>query len=279
MKQLVFISLFACAILLFLESGCKKKFNLPELSTTQVTGITRTTADCGGVITSDGGAEIFDRGVCWSIIPDPTIADKVTSSGSGTGTFTAVATGLSFNTTYYIRAYATNSAGTAYGNTVVFTTTDSDFAIGELYGGGIIFYIDNTGEHGLVTAEKNQDKVFWSNESMVTGATATAVGTGQANTTTIVNVLAPFGIHSAAKVCDDLDLNGFTDWFLPSKDELNLMFANLVPLELGNFGWDSFWSSSETSLSNAWEQNFRLGEQHDWNKNINTYHVRAVRAF
>ena len=92
------------------------------LSTTTVTAITIATATSGGNITSDGGALVTDRGVCWGTVPNPTIADNRTTNGSGSGTFVSNLTGLLPATTYYIRAYAINSIGTNYGNQETFTT-------------------------------------------------------------------------------------------------------------------------------------------------------------
>ncbi|MEI7727887.1 MAG: FISUMP domain-containing protein, partial [Bacteroidota bacterium] len=86
------------------------------------TNNTQTTATGGGEVTSDGGAIVTARGVCWSISPNPTTADSHTSDGSGTGTFVSNLTGLTPNTPYYVRAFATNSGGTAYGNEVQFST-------------------------------------------------------------------------------------------------------------------------------------------------------------
>jgi len=106
-------------------SSCKKeeKAQLSILLTSALTDIVTTTATCGGNITSDGGSTIFSRGVCWSTNSNPTIVDNKTSNGTGTGIFTSAITGLTPGATYYFRAYATNSIGTAYGNEVTITTT------------------------------------------------------------------------------------------------------------------------------------------------------------
>ncbi len=95
---------------------------MPTLTTSDVSEITLTTATSGGNITESGGGEITARGVCWGTSENPTIADSKTEDGDGTGTFTSDLTSLSPGTTYYVRAYATNSAGTAYGNEISFTT-------------------------------------------------------------------------------------------------------------------------------------------------------------
>jgi uncharacterized protein (TIGR02145 family) len=96
---------------------------VPTLTTTMVTGITLTTAATGGNITDDGGGAITARGVCWATTANPAVgALNTTTNGTGTGVFTSAITGLTDGTNYYVRAYATNSAGTAYGNQQLFTT-------------------------------------------------------------------------------------------------------------------------------------------------------------
>jgi hypothetical protein len=97
--------------------------SLATLTSVAVTVITSTTSVSGGVITADNGSEITARGVCWGIVANPTIADSLTTDGTGTGTFTSNITGLTASTVYYVRAYATNSTGTAYGDELTFTTT------------------------------------------------------------------------------------------------------------------------------------------------------------
>ena len=99
---------------------------LPTVITTQVSSVTAASASGGGNVTSDGGAAVTARGVCWSTSPNPTTADNHTTDGTGTGVFTSLITGLTPNTTYYVRAYATNAIGTAYGNQVTFTTSAFD---------------------------------------------------------------------------------------------------------------------------------------------------------
>jgi uncharacterized protein (TIGR02145 family) len=96
---------------------------LPELTTVAVTGVTSSGAVSGGNIIKDGGVEVTVRGICWSATANPTISDTKTSNGSGTGSFTANITGLTPGSSYHVRAYATNSVGTAYGNDVPFTAS------------------------------------------------------------------------------------------------------------------------------------------------------------
>ena len=99
------------------------------LTTTAASAVTTTTASSGGIITADGGASVTSRGVCWSTAVSPTIADSHTSDGPGTGTFTSIITGLSGGTSYHLRAYATNSTGTFYGNDMPFTTSCGTYGL------------------------------------------------------------------------------------------------------------------------------------------------------
>jgi len=94
----------------------------PTVSTAEVTNILSTSATGGGNVTADGGSSVTEKGVCWGTSLNPTIADSRTTDGAGTGSFTSSITGLSPGVTYHVRAYATNSAGTSYGNDRTFTT-------------------------------------------------------------------------------------------------------------------------------------------------------------
>jgi len=139
---------FLLIVLVTVSFSCKKEDNtaIPTLTTTDVTTITQTTATGGGNITVDGGAAITARGVCWNTSSSPTIANGKTSDGSGTGIFTSQLTGLTAHTNYYVRAYATNSVGTAYGDEKTFMTKaaltgtwNKSFTIsGETYNGTLI---------------------------------------------------------------------------------------------------------------------------------------------
>ena len=122
MKKIISVNLlFAFAIPLLLSTSCKKK-EIPVLTTVAVTSITTTTAGSGGNITDDGNADVNARGVCWSTAQKPTITGSHTSDSNGKGSFTSALTGLLPGTTYNVRAYATNSEGTAYGNSLSFVT-------------------------------------------------------------------------------------------------------------------------------------------------------------
>jgi hypothetical protein len=470
------IRILIILILITTNHACKKEDppKLPEVSTIPVTNITATTASGGGNIITDGGAEITEKGVCWSLTANPTTSNSKTSGGTGPGQFVSNIAGLAAGTTYYVRAFATNSVGTDYGSDVSFSTlgqapatiiqpatnlsvtgatlngtvnanhlsttvtfeygttisygstsiatqspvtgnsiinvsvsisglspgtichyrikavnsigtvyssdiqfvtlgqvptvytiassnitstgaklngtvnanylsTDVTFeygtttnygntitaiqspvtgnsstvvnsiisgltigltyhyrvkannvigssfgidmtfttaySIGENVNGGLVFYIDNTGKHGLVCAPTDQGTVSdwgcWG--TTINGADGTIVGTGNQNTTDIITGCTEDGI--AAKICYDLDLNGYTDWFLPSKDELGLMYTNLKTNGFGDFTGHFYWSSSEGPNNDAWAQIFSSGDQARLAKNSLDHLVRAVRIF
>lgn len=112
-------------LLFLLSVSCDKSESsgkVPVLSTLDVTDITQTSAVCGGKITSDGGAAITEKGVCWSENDTPTITDSKTSNGNDTDSFVSNISGLTKGTKYHVRAYATNNAGTGYGNIIEFTS-------------------------------------------------------------------------------------------------------------------------------------------------------------
>jgi len=124
-KFLLFQVITLLSLLIFANS-CKKEGTKqkPVLSTSEINEISETAAKSGGNITSSGGATITARGVCWSLAVTPTITDNKTTDGTGEGTFVSMLTGLSAGKTYNIRAYATNSVGTGYGNTITFSTSE-----------------------------------------------------------------------------------------------------------------------------------------------------------
>lgn len=156
------------------------------------------------------------------------------------------------------------------------SSSASDVAVGQSYAGGIIFYVDGTGQHGLIASESDCcDSAQWYNGDFITTNTFEGnVGKGQPNTTKII-VAQGNGIY-AASICDQLVLNGYSDWFLPSKDELNLLYQqrNLV----GGFANDYYWSSPEYDTLHAWNQYFPYGPQYYANKSSKAS-VRAIRAF
>ena len=146
--------------------------------------------------------------------------------------------------------------------------------IGVNFQGGIIFYLDGTGQHGLISATSDQSAAAeWGCFGALIGTSA-ANGAGQSNTTAIIAGCSTADI--AARLCDDLVLNGYNDWFLPSKDEIYQMY--LQKDLIGGFNTYIYWSSSEYFAGYSWYQNFYNGVQ-AWDYKNYTKTVRAVRAF
>jgi len=177
--------------------------------------------------------------------------------------------------------------------TLVFTSCSNDdelkpLAIGDFHEGGVIFYLDGTGQHGLVCAVSDQSTgAIWGCWGIeIIGADGTVIGTGSQNTIDIEARCTTVG--TAADLCANLTLNSYSDWFLPSKDELNEMFLNRATINAtstanGGTGLAQatfYWSSTEFDNFDAW---FAIGsgsgEQGHVSKAQPVLHVRSVRAF
>jgi hypothetical protein len=148
--------------------------------------------------------------------------------------------------------------------------------IGESYGGGIVFFICDGGQHGLVAADVDQSTgIQWYNGSFsTTNAVRDKLYSGANNTERIINSQGIGGY--AAQICANYQGGDYGDWYLPSKSELNLLYLQKVAL--GGFENDSYWSSSEFGTIDAWGLNFNDGSLNNIPKD-GTLHVRAIRAF
>lgn len=167
------------------------------------------------------------------------------------------------------------------------SSTAPALTIGQNYQGGIIFYIDETGQHGLISATSDQGTIRWYNGSFYyIGQTSAAVGTGLANTTRIISSQGAIANSYAAGLARAYSGDGYTDWYLPSKDELDLMYSNIGPgatgvnHNIGNFItlFGYYWSSSEMDAPNSWYEIFDSRQQAGNGKNSPMY-VRAIRSF
>ena len=216
-----------------------------------------------------------------------------TLSQSGSGSITV--TGLTNATAYTFTVTATNAIGTSVASAASNSVIPASEQVGGFYGGGVVFYIFVEADagyvagetHGLIAAVADQSSgIQWrnGNTNQTTEATGTAVGTGSANTDAIILVQGPVATSYAAGLARAYAAGGYTDWFLPSKDELNLMYSNIGQGSLlgniGNFDDDYYWSSTEHDYSNAWYMHFDA-ELAFMAFNVKYYpaNVRAVRAF
>ena len=187
-----------------------------------------------------------------------------------------------FNTTTNTLQINEGDATTA--NWLSLTASTCGLSIGDTHQGGIIFYLDGSGCHGLVAAPSDQStSASWYNGNYIdTRAYGSGLFEGKYNTSMINNTQG--GASSAAAICADLTLGGYNDWYLPSIEELNKMYENIGQgnvLGLGNVGNFAnyfYWSSTEFDNFLAWEQHFGNGNQYDIGKYY-ALNVSAARAF
>ncbi|MBO2525544.1 MAG: hypothetical protein CW341_07590 [Bacteroidetes bacterium] len=215
------------------------EYTIPTVNTSHVSNLTENTAICGGVVTDDGGADVTARGVCWNTTGNPTINDSHTTDGIGIGEFTSNITGLIVGTPYYVRAYATNSAGTAYGDIKMFVvTTSSSFICGT----SMITDIDNNTYNTVLIGDQ-----CWMKENLRTTkyADGTIILAGTITSTTTPYRYTPGGDGSIVGTYGYLYnwnavMNGASSnnnnssnvqgicpegWHVPSYDEYEQMFS------------------------------------------------------
>ena len=155
----------------------------------------------------------------------------------------------------------------------------SKHKIGSMYKGGYIFKINMFG-HGLCAAPKDLKPQEWGCiGTLINGANGKEIGTGKQNTKDIVAGCVSF-FPIAAKSCDDLVVESYDDWYLPSLEELLLMHRELYAQSIGDFSPNEYWSSSQNFSLGAWKVNCATGEKgNDSNKSNKGLKVRALRSF
>jgi uncharacterized protein YjdB len=263
-----------------------------------VTGVAAGTATITYTITDTCGSATTTRVVTVNALPSAgtiTGADTVamgstitlsnaTTGGIWSSSNAAAATinsggivsGIATGTTI-ISYTVSNTCGTSAATKVI---TVRSLRVGDSYGGGIIAYILQpvdpgyiAGQFGaLIAAPTDQGSVQWGCYGTLLGSTSQTLGSGAANT---VSVSASCGAGTAARLCADLVLGGYSDWYLPSKNELDRLRANRATI--GGFVSGSYWSSSESTVNNALAVNFNTGNAQSIAKN-EAYNVRAIRS-
>lgn len=261
--------------------NCQKEAEIVEnknivISNTKASAITQIRATISAKITSDGGDAITERGVCYDTVPNPTISStKMKYDSTAADSFAVRISKLKPNKQYYARAYAINSKGVGYSEEVNFTTGTID--IGDLFEGGVVFYVDATGRRGLIAARQGENYAsVWGCKGVSVPDTKTEFGSGQTNTKAIMKVCSTAGI--ASRWSDQLEKDSFGDWYLPSKDELAEMFKHRSVVLLNDA---ARWSSSQIDANTAWAVSFDatgtpVPVPMDKDSQIG---VRAIRAF
>jgi len=280
MPSRFFVSILLVSFLLLLITCSQPFLNQPFLKISNPSVATPTFSPAAGMYTTDQLVTLSCTTENSTIYYTLDGSEPTTDSMRYTDAITA---SVSANTT--IKAIASASG---YSPSVVGSAKYSNiYSIGDLGpAGGLVFYDKGSISDGwryLEAAPSDQSTriQWWYNRYWTTGVTATGIGSGKANTATIVSCL-DIG-SNAALLCAELECGGYNDWFLPSKDELALMYGNLKAAGIGSFSspwWGAmYWSSSEISVFDAWVQDFDDGEQFYSDKHNNTMLVRAVRAF
>jgi hypothetical protein len=170
-------------------------------------------------------------------------------------------------------------------NPYVVSTSTCSLSIGDIYAGGVIFYLDDSGCHGLVSKATDEPAYYqWSTAYFETMAFASGIFVGAQNTKKSIAIATANGEKCPAAIQASLPYGGFNDWYLPSKDELDMMYVNLHLQGFGGFGNLYYWSSTEFDFKYAWIQFFNNGYQNSNNKfydhkDYYFNYVRAVRAF
>jgi hypothetical protein len=163
------------------------------------------------------------------------------------------------------------------GSGMVPSAEAQSFKIGQEYQGGFIFYIDSTGQHGLIVApfELGRFPLIYRTEWRVEGAAGIEIGTGYQNTMNILDFCV-FDGETAPYYCVTFDYKGYNDWFLPSIDELGQLFREKE--SIGGYKTGYYWSSTVAGTFYGWALNFATGETRLIRPGASLY-VRAVRAF
>jgi hypothetical protein len=260
--------------------------NMPQVQTNSITEIEFYNAKVNCQLISTGNLTIVEQGVFLSENSQPSESNSTKIlDASGSSNFNISLSNLQENRTYYVRAFAKNFAFTGLGNILSFTTNNF-YNVGELGpAGGRIFYSkpDTIGGWNFLEAapQDYNNQLDWSPSNAVINNTSTSIGSGDVNTNSIINIYGNNSLYSAY-AGSIYSLNGFLDWFLPSRDELIKMYQNLYLNGLGSFVLNTqYWSSSEDEFysQNAWSVKMSVNEEVTTFPKSNNYKSRFIRKF
>jgi hypothetical protein len=287
MKKHRRLSAISWAIIVTLVlTSCEKESGSASVTTGPLVDITPVSAICKAQVLSEGIEPTWYRGIVWGTAPNPSLPAQFYIGGpsfnetldwtfnavKGTGPFEFELRNMKPNTKYWVRAFAMNKAGIAYGNELSFTSPELKVGM-DLFNGKVL-YIDSTGKHGLIVSY-DLGKLVWHNGQYIK-TEATSFTDGYSNTNTIV-YLQKIDKQYAAALCFMLPPVDYAPtWFLPAKDQLKLLYsiASTIP-GLSN---GSYWSSTEHDEKQAWSQDFATGNQSLTDK-ATSLSVRAFRRF
>jgi hypothetical protein len=283
---------------LYIES-CEGKItliectNVPIIKILNVSNISNSEIDINSEIDYKGSDQITSSGICWGLSPEPDVNNSKILNSQSNNVFSLKIINLIPNTTYHVRSFVTTENDVYYSNSFIVKTLDMIYEVGEKFQGGIIGYIYNEGDPGYIQGEKHgfivtendlSQGIIWYNGSYCckTFANESLIGSAARNTNKIINVQGQG--NYAAMLCDNLLLNGYSDWYLPTVDEVK--YLNVYNFKLNNFS-GLYWTSTEFNA--GW--NFIRVYSKNWitNNDINTGYgsraknqllkVRAIRYF
>lgn len=278
------------SVVLLLIAGlfaCNKPNNVavsPDITIGEMELLTSSSLRVQVNVDYSNGINPSNWGVCFGLSANPVIEDNVAVPGSGYysySNFTVEIEELLPGTQYFGRGFLTQGSTTDYSLNFSFTTPDA--GVGEFKEGGVVFWVDPTDpSHGLICSVE-QINAKWGSQGVGIDGTNTDLGSGEQNTS-IITDLDPY--YGAAAFCNDLSSEGYDDWFLPSIDELEVIYAyrNIITQSmLQNVGSyqssNYYWSSSQVDHTNAWYYNFGNQSEVLTGSKDNSYGVKPIRAY